>query len=87
MLLQVISLILITGSLLLHKILRAKLASENDASVLIIFARYFFQDGWSALMTACSKGYPQVVEVLLHGGAHPDLQSKVRRQYRSNAFG
>ena len=32
-------------------------------------------------MTACSKGYPQVVEVLLDGGARPDLQSKVRRQY------
>ena len=38
-------------------------------------------------MTACSKGYSQVVEVLLDGGAHPDLQSKVRQQYSSNAFG
>ena len=29
-------------------------------------------------MTACSQGYLQVVEVLLDGGAHPDLQNKVR---------
>ena len=47
---------------------------------------FFFQAGWSPLMTVCSQGYLQVVEVLLDGGAHPDLQSKVRRQYSSNAF-
>lgn len=67
------------------KIQLAKLiydAAAGSELIILLLGTFFLQDGWSPLMTACNKGYSQVVEVLLHGGAHPDLQSKVRQQYQ-----
>ena len=37
-----------------------------------------FQDGWSAVMWAATKGYTDIVEVLVSAGANLNIQNKVR---------
>ena len=35
------------------------------------------QDGWTPLMTASSKNFPEVVQELLNSGANPNIKNKV----------
>ena len=45
--------------------------------VLLSYCCLPMQNGASALMCASQKGHEQVVDVLLRGGASPQLQTKV----------
>ena len=35
------------------------------------------QDGWTPLMAASTRDFPDIVQELLNGGANPDIRDKV----------
>lgn len=38
------------------------------------------QDGWTPLMIASSKNFPEIVQELLKAGANPDIKNMVRKK-------
>ena len=52
-------------------------------SHVVTITNFSIQDGHTALRTASFNGHHKVVELLLGGGANPDLQDKVKRGWDS----
>ena len=49
-----------------------------EPSHVVALTHSTIQDGWTALKSASNNGHHKVVELLLGGGANPDIQDKVR---------
>ena len=50
-----------------------------EPSCVVAFTHPTIQDGYTALKECSIIGHHKVVELLLRGGANPDLQNKVRK--------